>query len=505
MAHGRKALAKPSLSNDHGVSALIKKAFITPPEGVFSDSKITAAYLDSRQSVNITLTHPIELRGIGTDGFQLNPYVEIEAVRDARVKEIGLLGYEFLNHNQAVRFVLVPGQLGFSAKNVDGAAEVYVSGSFNNWGDAVEGVIRRDLNWLMTWNARQRYYELVKSVGWAPGHVPLLGAEFKFTHGFDWHPSANARVIANSGPGTTEVLLALAKEAKIDHDYAVGHDHYQWAPVQRRGVLDDAEFVYQGNDLGHTYGPASTRFRIWAPTASAAEVLIYKAPTGGRPRVRALKSDKGGTWLLEHPGNLEGKYYTYRLQLGAVWTEVMDPYAIGASVQGNRALIINMETTNPIGWESTPRPAFKDPTDAVIWEVHVRDLSIHPQSGIKHKGKFLAFTESGTTGPEGVKTGLDHIRELGVTHVHLLPVFDFATVDETRHDQYNWGYDPKNFNLPEGSYATNPNGAARIREFKQLVKALHQHGVRVVMDVVYNHTSVGASPFETIAPHYYYR
>lgn len=234
-------------------------------------------------------------------------------------------------------------------------------------------------------------------------------------------------------------------------------------------------------------------------------MLIYDKPEGGTASAYPMAPDKGGTWVAGVSGDLKGRYYTFRLQMGSATVEVMDPYAIGAGVNGNRALIVDMRETNPEGWESHKRPPFGRITDAVIYEIHVRDISTHPSSGIKNKGKFLAFTETGTTGPNGVKTGIDHLKELGVTHVHLLPPFDFASVDEKRSDQFNWGYDPKNFNVPEGSYATDPDGTARITEFKQMVKALHEAGIRVVIDVVYNHTSVGASPFEQIAPYYYYR
>jgi pullulanase len=161
------------------------------------------------------------------------------------------------------------------------------------------------------------------------------------------------------------------------------------------------------------------------------------------------------------------------------------------------------------GWENDNRPLLKSPADIILWEIHVRDFSIHPSSGIQNRGKYLAFTETGSRSPEGHKTGIDHLVELGITHVHLLPVYDFYTIDETRLDvpQFNWGYDPKNYNAPDGSYSTNPyDGNVRIKEFKQMVQSLHNNGIRVVMDVVYNHMfDAGTSPFENLVPGYYFR
>ncbi len=320
-----------------------------------------------------------------------------------------------------------------------------------------------------------------------------------------WYPSANMAVPVGGGKAAKEVLIILSEDADMTTDYTLEHDNFMKAPLLKRGVLDDPAFVYTGSDLGATYSPAGTRFRLWAPTAAGIAAMLYDGPEGGLGKAYPLTRGQGGTWAAEVPGDLKGQYYTYRLSTGSATMEVMDPYAMGAGVNGDRALIVDLRETDPAGWQAQARPSLKQPTDAILYEIHVRDLSTNPNSGIQNQGKFLGFTETGTTGPGGVKTGLDHLKELGITHVHLLPSFDFASVDEQRSDQFNWGYDPKNFNVPEGSYATDPNGTARIREFKQLVQALHQAGIRVVMDVVYNHTFEGAAPFELIAPFYYYR
>jgi pullulanase len=207
---------------------------------------------------------------------------------------------------------------------------------------------------------------------------------------------------------------------------------------------------------------------------------------------------------------MEGIYYTFQTKIQGNWQEEAgDPYARAVGTNGRRAQVVDLANTNPAGWDNDQRPPLASPQDIILYELHVRDASIHPRSGIDFKGKFLGLTQSGTTGPNGVATGLDHLKELGITHVHLLPSFDFLSVDESRLDsaQYNWGYDPQNYKVPEGSYSTNPeDGAVRIREFKQLVQALHNAGIRVIMDVVYNHTGKSEdSKFNRLVPGYYYR
>jgi len=269
--------------------------------------------------------------------------------------------------------------------------------------------------------------------------------------------------------------------------------------------------VYHGNDLGVHYTPLKTTFRTWAPSADELVLRLYdQGHDGNLVSSHKLEPDMDGTWLLVLNGDLKNQYYTFQARFKKQWmNEVPDIYARAVGVNGNRGMIVDLPSTDPEDWENDKRPYLGSFADIVIWEIHVRDFSIHPSSGSKYPGKFMAFTETGTRSPEGEKTGLDHLKEFGVTHVHLLPVFDFATVDETRlHEpQFNWGYDPENFNVPEGSYATNPyDGNVRIREFKQMVQALHSNGIRVIMDVVYNHLyDAAASGFEQLVPGYYFR
>ena len=269
--------------------------------------------------------------------------------------------------------------------------------------------------------------------------------------------------------------------------------------------------VYEGNDLGVTYSKEKTILKLWSPMAQAVKLKIYKTSSGNDlVEEHDGKKQDQGVWIIELSGDYKDKYYTFQVQFNSKWNnENPDPYAKAVGVNGVRGMIVDLEETNPDDWAEDKSPAFMNPTDAIIYELHVRDLSSHKSSGIKHKGKFLAFTEEGTKNPAGLSTGIDHIQELGVTHIHLLPSFDFRSVDESQleKNEFNWGYDPLNYNTPEGSYSTNPeDGKVRIKEFKQMVQSLHKKGLRVIMDVVYNHTGkTHDSNLDQLVPGYYYR
>lgn len=269
--------------------------------------------------------------------------------------------------------------------------------------------------------------------------------------------------------------------------------------------------VYDGTDLELTYTPAASYFRVWSPTAEKVKLLLYDdGHEGAAIRVENMKRSEKGTWKLKLDGDLKGKFYTFQVKVGDQWlSETPGMWVKAVGVNGKRAAIIDMKETNPDGWELDRRPPMENPTDAVIYEVHMRDFSISPTSGMKNKGKYLAFTEKGTKNAAGQATGIDHLIELGVTHVHLLPSYDYASIDETKlhENKYNWGYDPLNYNVPEGGYATDPyDPIVRIREFKQMVQALHKAGIRVIMDVVYNHTFTGEdSHLNLLVPGYFYR
>lgn len=277
--------------------------------------------------------------------------------------------------------------------------------------------------------------------------------------------------------------------------------------------------VYNKTDLGATYSKSSTTFKLWAPTATDVKVNLYETGTDSEENNANISSTtmdfdkKTGVWSLKKKGNLKNKYYTYTVTVDGEKNEVMDPYAKAAGANGERGMIVDLSSTNPEGWAEDKNVFVVNQTDALIWEVHVRDFSSSESSGIseQNRGKYLAFTETGTTlnGYQGEQsTCVDYLKELGVNYVQINPFYDYASVDETsKEDQYNWGYDPKNYNVPEGSYSSNPyDGNVRIKECKQMIQALHNAGIGVIMDVVYNHTYESeTSHFNKIVPNYYYR
>ena len=268
---------------------------------------------------------------------------------------------------------------------------------------------------------------------------------------------------------------------------------------------------YYGSDLELVYTPEQSVFTLWAPSADRVRLNLYASGEGGDPEEQVEMEKAGyGTWRVHIDRDLKGSFYTFQIEKNGKWlNETPGIWAKAVGINGNRAAVIDWNETNPEGWESDRSPELKMYSDIILYELHHRDFSIAPDSGIENKGKFLALTETGTKTPEGEATGLDHLKELGVTHIHILPSFDFATVDETKLDEnrYNWGYDPKNYNVPDGSYSTDPaNPVVRIREFKEMVKSLHQNGFRIVLDVVYNHTaSTDHSNFDLTVPGYFYR
>lgn len=266
---------------------------------------------------------------------------------------------------------------------------------------------------------------------------------------------------------------------------------------------------YPGNDLGITWTPEKTFVKIWAPTATAVELRLYKDGVMGDTFHKTnLQSVGLGVWSTVLIGDYVGKFYTFRINDGDWLAETPDIYARCVGVNGGRGMIFDPQKTNPANWDKDKGPLYRSFTDAIIYETHIRDFSIAENSGIKNKGKYLGFTEEDTKTKSGIVTGLAHLKELGITHVHLLPVSDYFTVDEEKPlEKYNWGYDPQHFNAPEGSYSTNPyDGTVRIKEFKSLVKSLHDNGIGVFIDVVYNHTYFAKeSVFNQTVPGYFYR
>ena len=283
------------------------------------------------------------------------------------------------------------------------------------------------------------------------------------------------------------------------------HDYYSSSAFEEK-------YTYKGRDLGAFWTPQKTTFRLWAPTAEEVTINLYRSGTPNTDDLLGqihMTADVNGTWVAERVGDLNGLYYTYLVLVDGQISEACDPYARSTGVNGQRAMILNMEATNPAGWDADCDPnAGKSFTDAFLYELHVRDLSMHRSSRVRQKGKFLGLTETGTKTKSGQPTGLDHIKSMGITHLHLLPVFDYGWTDESRRNpQDNWGYDPVNFNVPEGSYSSDPfHGEVRVKEMKQMVKVLHDNGISVVMDVVYNHVFEAKDfCFNNIVPGYFSR
>ncbi len=311
--------------------------------------------------------------------------------------------------------------------------------------------------------------------------------------------------------------ITVGEELDLSRVYELEIEGFEPIVAVPTKVFDSAAFVenyvYDGDDLGAALIDGGTRFKVWAPTASRVQVLLYEAADSGDPdkadapveTIDMIRGDKG-VWTAEAACSAM-TYYTYKVTTAVGEQEAVDPYARAVGVNGNRGVVVDLRETDPEGFaEDTFIDSINAYNEAIIWEVHVRDFS-NKLASSRYPGKYLAFTEHGLTNAAGEPAGIDYLTDLGITHVHLQPVYDFATVNEASEEpQFNWGYDPKNYNAPEGSYATDAlDGRVRISEFKQMVQALHSSGLGVVMDVVYNHTYDGNSCLNKIVPYYYYR
>ena len=328
---------------------------------------------------------------------------------------------------------------------------------------------------------------------------------------YDGDKQLEVKSVSTFGREAATGYIEVTEALDISKAYRLEIDGYGSKYVVPTDIFDSAYFAenyhYDGTDLGAVISGDSTTFKVWAPTASKVVLNLFTAGNGvdAHKNVEMTKGDKGVWSHTEACGH--GTYYTYSVTTSAGTQEATDPYAKAAGVNGNRSMVVDLALTNPDGWgEHSFTSSINSYSDAIIWEVHVRDFSNKIASS-QYKGKYLAFTERGLTNEHGQPVGVDYLVNLGISHVHLLPVYDYATVDESNPDaEFNWGYDPKNYNVPEGSYSTDPyNGEVRIKEYKQMVMALHEAGIGVVMDVVYNHTYDANSSFNRIVPYYYYR
>jgi pullulanase len=300
----------------------------------------------------------------------------------------------------------------------------------------------------------------------------------------------------------------LSKEISFDKtnwimDEYGGQTDLQMGAVIRTALFDE-KFFYDGDDLGVRCEENQTQFKLWAPTATSVEIKL-KSSTEPLTEIIKMNREEKGTWTALVPRDLEYYYYTYLVCVNQNWSEAVDPYAVAVTPNGELGVIVKIEKT----YRSKPElPSFHHPVDAIIYETHIRDFTIHPNSGVQNKGLYLGAAEKNTRGKNGQLTGLSYVKDLGITHIEFLPFHDFAGVDELNQNyEYNWGYNPVHFNVPDGSYSTDPaNPYARIVELKYLIEQIHLEGLRVIMDVVYNHVYIREqSSFEKIVPGYYFR
>ena len=317
---------------------------------------------------------------------------------------------------------------------------------------------------------------------------------------------------------TTDADIPLGANITVNHTDADPARTFGTRLATPAGVFTSAEFVanytYEGDDLGNTYTAAKTDFRVWAPTASEVNLLTYATATAVTPTVTPMTASTKGTWVASLAGNKDGQVYNYQVTVGGNTEEAVDPYARSVTVDGDRSVVLDLAATNPTGWTTHTKPAFSGKaTDAVMYELHVRDATIDASSGVTDatkRGKFLGLAQLGTSvkvGKVTAPTGLSAIKDLGVTHVQLLPMYDYASGGRETAPVFNWGYDPKNFNAPEGQYSSDPtNPVARVKELKTAVQAMHKAGLRVTMDVVYGHVA-SATEFsqQLIVPGYWFR
>ena len=303
-------------------------------------------------------------------------------------------------------------------------------------------------------------------------------------------------------------VCQLEEEISFGKSYWIIDEHgaktdLQFGAVIRTDLFDE-KFYYDGNDLGIKYEPAQTCFKLWAPTATVVK-LKFRPPNSTFSEIVKMKRENRGIWSVLINGDLETFQYTFLVQVNQEWCEAVDPYAKAVTVNGEHGVVVKLEQTN----RTKPSfPPFENPVDAIIYEAHIRDFTIHPNSGVKNKGLYIGAGEINTTGKDGEPTGLSYLKDLGITHIEFLPLHDFAGVNELEpKSSYNWGYNPLHFNVPEGSYSTDPvDPNLRITELKQLIDNIHSEGLRVIIDVVYNHVyNRENSSFEKIVPGYYFR
>lgn len=307
-------------------------------------------------------------------------------------------------------------------------------------------------------------------------------------------------------------VIKLKEKVAYTDELVIQIPKFDDAKVQLGDVYDTLEFntqfTYEGDDLGPVYSDDSTTFKVWAPTAQDVNLVLYDDHKSSEGQTFEMSFESEGVWSATVEGDLHNQLYVYAVKHQNTYEDVVDPYAKGVSVNGLRSAVIDLDRTNPDDWDDAYKTNFTNPVDAIMYEIHVRDLSMHGESNIENKGLFLGFTELNTETSNGFSTGLSYIKDLGITHIQFMPIYDYGSVNEAKDDyDFNWGYDPVNYNALEGSYASDPfTPDVRINEFKQVVQTIHDQDLKVTMDVVYNHVySLNAMAFEKLVPGYYFR
>ena len=420
---------------------------------------------------------------------------------------------------------------------------VDISGSFDADNKADVYYVRKDTEAYTDIEVAKMALEKITSARFASKTSVEFETSSALTRGANATLYANGEAVAQSTLSITDEkgFAGAASFSGFEFDFAVdytlGVDNFpKTAPIAKTALIDDVGFIKtyetadtQSLEYGAIYTKDETTFRVWAPFASSVKVRIFQKGTGGEPMYefelakRETNGSWGGVWESSVDGDFHKKYYTYLITNNGAEVETIDPYAKACGANGMRGMVVDLSRTDPVGWDkdthlyASANEQYRINADVpVVWELCVKDFSSSPDSGMVNKGKYLAFTETGTTvpGKSTLKTGVDYLKDLGVTYVHLNPVYDFATIDEgdmsvadDTKDNFNWGYDPQNYNIPEGSYSTDPSrGEVRINEFKQMVMALHNAGIGVIMDVVYNHTySTSGQALHDTVPYYYHR
>lgn len=385
------------------------------------------------------------------------------------------------------------------------STKISLCGDFNNWGTEDKEYELKQVNKNIY--SLYRWFE-AGTYSYTCAFDDILRHSGKHIKSFSISKRTPVLFIYNSN-GNGKLLDSINSPKEVSSSLC-----YKLAMPSRE--LD--KYAYNGNDLGMTYTQNSTTFKVWAPSACRVQLKRYATGTDDEKGARTIgtidmKISEDNIWEVTLEGDLKNTYYNYLIGIGEDTFETVDIYAKAVGANGERAMVVDLEDTNPHNWQNDKRIRCKNQTDAIIWEINIKDFSFMENSGVseENRGKYLAFTEKNTSlnDQNELKTCVSYLKELGITHVHLLPTFDFATVDEkiSDHEAYNWGYDPQNFNVPEGSFSSDPyHGEVRINEFKRMVQSLHEENIGVIMDMVYNHTYyTETSNFNLTVPNYYYR